>query len=63
MDSWWKTARKSRKEEIKSLKITEITNVQRNVIEAIEGRRLRMFGNFKRMINNRIPKNDSGVEF
>ena len=47
---------KSRKANIKNLKIKEIMNVQYKIIERIEERRLRWFGYLKRMRNNRISE-------
>ena len=50
--------KESRKEKIRNLIIREIMNVQYNIIEVIlvGVRRLRWFGNFKRMRSHRIPK-------
>ena len=51
-----------KKEKIRSLKIREIMNIQQNIMEVIEERRLKWFGHLERMGSNTIPKITLGVE-
>jgi hypothetical protein len=49
------SARKSRKEEARSVTIREIMEVGKNILEVIQEKRLRCFGHVKRMPGNRPP--------
>ena len=55
MDFWRRSVEKSRKKKITDLKIRKIMNFQ-PINEAIEQKRLKWFGQFKRMRSKRIPK-------
>lgn len=55
MDFWRRSARKSRKEKIRNNKIREIMQVDRNILEIVEERRLRWYGHVLRMSEERIP--------
>jgi hypothetical protein len=55
IDFWRRSARKSRKEKVRNGTIRAIMEVGKNILEAIEGRRLRWFGHVKRMPGNRLP--------
>jgi hypothetical protein len=50
-----KTSRKSRKEKVRNGTIREIMEAGKNILEAIEEKRLRCFGHVKRMPGNRLP--------
>jgi hypothetical protein len=55
MDSWRRSARKSRKEKVQNITIREVMEVGKNILEVIEEKRLRWFGHVKRMPGNRLP--------
>jgi hypothetical protein len=55
MDFWRRSARKSRKEKVRSVTIREIMEVGKNILEVIEEKRLRWFGRVKRTPRNRLP--------
>ena len=53
---WLKAVRKSRLDKIRNQRIREMMKVDNNILEVIEGRKLRWFGHIKRMGEDRIPK-------
>jgi hypothetical protein len=53
MDFWRRSARKSRKEKFR---IRAIMEVEKNILEVTEEKRLRWFGHVKRMPGNRLPR-------
>jgi hypothetical protein len=55
MDFWRRSARKSRKEKVRNGTIREVMEVRKNILEVIEEKRLRWFGNVKRTPGNRLP--------
>jgi hypothetical protein len=55
MEFWRRSARKSRKEKVRNVTITDIMEVGKNILEVIEEKRLRWFGHVKRMPGNRLP--------
>jgi hypothetical protein len=55
MDFWRRSARKSRKENVRNVTIREITEVGKNILKVTEEKRLRWFGHVKRMPGNRLP--------
>jgi hypothetical protein len=55
MDFWRRSARKSRKEEVRNITIREMMEVGKNILEVIEEKRLLWFGHVKRMPGNRLP--------
>jgi hypothetical protein len=55
IENWRRSARKSRKEKFRNGTIREIMEVGKNILEVIEEKRLRWFGNVKRMPGNRLP--------
>jgi hypothetical protein len=55
MDSWRRSARKSRKEKFRNVTIREVMEVGKNILEVTEEKRLRWFGHVKRMPGNRLP--------
>jgi hypothetical protein len=55
MGFWRRYARKSRKEKVRNVTIREIMEVGKNILEAIEEKRLRWFGHVKRMSGNKLP--------
>jgi hypothetical protein len=55
MDVWRRSARKSRKENVRNNTIIPIMEVRKNILEVIEEKRLRWFGHVKRMPGNRLP--------
>jgi hypothetical protein len=55
MDFWRRSARKSRKEKVRSVTIREVMEVRKNILEVIEEKRLRWFGHVKRIPGNRLP--------
>jgi hypothetical protein len=55
MDFWRRSARKSRKGKFRNVTIRAIVEVEKNILEAIEEKRLRWFGHVKRMPGNRLP--------
>jgi hypothetical protein len=55
MDFWRRSARKSRKEKVRNGTIRAIMKMGKNILEVIEGKRLRWFGHIKRMPGNRLP--------
>jgi hypothetical protein len=52
---FWRSARKSRKEKVRNVTIRDIMEVEKNVLEVTEEKRLRWFGHVKRMPGNRLP--------
>jgi hypothetical protein len=52
MDFW----RKSRKEKVRNVTIRGVMEVRKNILEAIEEKRLRWFGHVKRLPGNRLPR-------
>jgi hypothetical protein len=56
MDFWRRSARKSRKEKVRNVTIRESMEVEKNILEVIEEKRLRWFGHVKRMPGNRLPR-------
>jgi hypothetical protein len=48
----WRSARKSRKENVRNVTIRENVEVGKNILEVIEEKRLRRFGHVKRMPGN-----------
>jgi hypothetical protein len=55
MDFWRRSARKSSKENVRNVTIREIMKAGKNILEVTEEKRLRWFGNVKRMPGNRLP--------
>jgi hypothetical protein len=55
MNFWRRSGRKSRKEKVRNGTIREIMEVGKNILEVIEGKRLRWFGHVKRIPGNRLP--------
>jgi hypothetical protein len=55
MDFWRRSARKSRKENVRNVTIREVMEVGKNILEVIEEKQLRWFGHVKRMPGNRLP--------
>jgi hypothetical protein len=49
MNFWKRSARKSRKEEVRNVTIREIMEVGKNILEVTEEKRLRWFVHVKRM--------------
>jgi hypothetical protein len=56
MDFWRRSARKSRKENVRNGTIREIVEVGKNILDVTEEKRLRWFGHVKRMSGNRLPQ-------
>ena len=56
MDYWRRAARKSRMDKIRNQRIRELMEVDRNILEVIEERKMRWFGHVERMGEDRIPK-------
>jgi hypothetical protein len=56
MDVWRRSARKSRKENVRNGTITEIMEVGKNILKVTEEKQLRWFGHVKRMPGNRLPR-------
>jgi hypothetical protein len=54
-DFWRRSARKSRKERVRNVTIKEIMEVEKNILEVTEEKRLRRFVHVKRMPGNRLP--------
>jgi hypothetical protein len=57
MDFWRRSARKSRKEEVRNVTIRENMEVGKNILEVTEEKRLRWFEHVERMPGNRLPLN------
>jgi hypothetical protein len=55
MEYWRISARKSRKEKVRNVTIREIMEVEKNILEVTEEKRLRWFGHVERMPGNRLP--------
>jgi hypothetical protein len=55
MDFWRRCAKKSRKEKVRNVTIRELMEVWKNILEVTEEKRLRCFGQVKRMTGNRLP--------
>jgi hypothetical protein len=55
MDFWRRSARKLRKEKVRSSTIREIMEVGKNILEVIKEKRLRWFEHVRRMPGNRLP--------
>jgi hypothetical protein len=55
MDFWRRSARKTRKENVRNGTIREVMEVGKNILEVIEEKRLRWFGHLKRLPGNRLP--------
>jgi hypothetical protein len=55
MDFWRGSARKSRKDKVRNVTITEVMEVGKNILEVTEEKRLRWFGHVERMPGNRLP--------
>jgi hypothetical protein len=55
MDFWKRSARKTRKEKVRNGTIREIMEVGKNILEAIEEKRLQWFGHIKILSGNRLP--------
>jgi hypothetical protein len=55
MDSWRRSARKSRKGKVRNVTIREVMEVRKNILEVTEEKRLRWFGHVERMPGNRLP--------
>jgi hypothetical protein len=49
MDFWRRSARKSRKEKVRNVTIREIMEVQKNILEVTEEKRLRWLEHVERM--------------
>jgi hypothetical protein len=56
MNIWRRSARKSRKEKIRNDTFRAIMEVGKNILEVTEEKRLRCFGNVKRMPGNGLPR-------
>jgi hypothetical protein len=56
MDFWRRSARKLRKEKVRNVTIREVMEVGKNILEVTEEKRLRWFGQVKRMPRNRLPR-------
>jgi hypothetical protein len=56
MDFWRRSARKSRKGKVRNGTIRTNMEVGNNILEVTEEKRLRWFGNVKRMPGNRLPR-------
>jgi hypothetical protein len=48
MDFWKRSARKSRKAEVRNVTIRDIMEVEKSILEVTEEKRLRWFGHVKR---------------
>jgi hypothetical protein len=55
MDFWRRSARKSRKENVRNGTIREIMEMRNYILKVIEEKRLRWFGHVKRIPGNRLP--------
>ena len=55
MNFWRRSAGISRKDKIRNTRIREIMQINENILEVIENKRLSCYGNLKWMSENRIP--------
>jgi hypothetical protein len=59
---FWRSARRSRKEKVRNGTITAIMEVGKSILEATREKRLRWFGQVKRIPGNRLPRKISEWE-
>mgnify|MGYP000580765113 CR=1 FL=1 len=56
LDFWRRSARKSRRDKIKNVEIKQIMNVEKDIVEVINGKRLQRYGHILKMNDGKLPK-------